>query len=160
MGLNSPAWPVACFKLYIDHQKGEKQAMSRFIILFSMCYALLFANGALAESQEDRLRSNLTEIQAAIMQQNLVNRLRIVNENRRNMTQADIDGLDAIWHAELGSGNRPLVTGVVRNITALRMRKVIRDTGRVVSAINVIDARGVSIAQTTIFPHIWQGTAA
>ena len=132
--------------------------MSRFIILFSMAYVLLFANGALAESQEDRLRGDLPEIQSAIMQQNLVKTLRIVNENRRDMTQAEIDGLEAIWQAELNSGNQPLITGVVRNITALRLRKVIRDTGRVVSEIKVVDARGISIAQTTVFPSIWLGT--
>lgn len=133
--------------------------MSRFFVLFTTIYVLLFVNGALAESQEDRLRSTLPEIQTAILQQNLVKTLRTYNESRRDMTQADIDGLEAIWHAELGSGNQPLITGIVRNVTALRMRKVIRDTGRVVSAINVIDARGVSIAQTTTFPYIWQGKA-
>ena len=133
--------------------------MPKFIVLFSVIYALFSANGAFAESQEDKLRNALPEIQSALMEQNIVGTLRTYNKARKSMTQADIDGLEATWHTELGSGNRPLITGVVRNMTALRMRKVIRDTGRVISDINVIDARGVSIAQTTVFPHIWQGTA-
>jgi len=128
--------------------------MYRFSVLFSMFYVLLFANGAFAESQEDKLRNNLPEIRSALMQQDIVGTLRTYNKARHDMTQTDIEGLEAIWRAELGSGNQPLITGIVRNITALRMRKVIRDTGRVVSEINVIDARGVSIAQTTVFPHI------
>ena len=133
--------------------------MSRVIVLFSVIYALFFANGAFAETQEDKLRNALPEIQSALMEQDIVGTLRTYNRARDSMSQADIDGLEAIWRAELGSGNQPLITGVVRNITALRMRKVIRDTGRVISEINVLDARGVSIAQTTVFPHISQGTA-
>ena len=133
--------------------------MSRLTALALSAAVVFFANGALAESNESKLRQSLPELTSALMQQDIVKTLRTYNKARQDMTQAEIDGLEAIWHAELNSGNQPLITGVVRNMTALRMRKVIRDTGRVVSAINVIDARGVSIAQTTVFPHIWQGTA-
>ena len=134
--------------------------MTRLTALALSAVVVFFANGAFADSHEGKLRQMLPEIQSALMQQDIVETLRTYNKARKSMTQADIDGLEATWHAELDSGNRPLITGVVRNMTALRMRKVIRDTGRVISDINVIDARGVSIAQTTVFPHIWQGTAA
>ena len=132
--------------------------MSRLTALALSAAVVFFANGALAESNEDNLRQILPEIQSALMQQDIVKTLRTYNKARQDMTQADIDGLEAIWHSELNSGYQPLITGVVRNMTVLRMRKVIRDTGGVISEINVIDARGVSIAQTTTFPHIWQGT--
>jgi len=132
--------------------------MSRLITAALTAVFLLFANGALADSQEDRLREVLPEIQSAIMQQGLVKTLRAYNAARADMTQADIDVLETTWKAELGSGNQPLITGTVRNVTALRMRKVIRETGRVVSAINVVDARGLSIAQTSTLPCVWLGT--
>lgn len=131
--------------------------MFKIIALALSAVVLLFANTAIAEPREDRLREILPEIQTAIMQQDLVRTLRTYNKNRGDMTQADIGGLEAIWQAERTAGNQPLTTGVVQNIVALRMRKVIRDTGKVVTAINVIDARGLSIAQTTAFPCIWQG---
>jgi hypothetical protein len=131
--------------------------MSRhFAVALSLAVSL-FANGALADSHEEKLRQFLPNVQSAIMEQDVVSTLRNYNEIHRDMTRADIDGLEAIWQAELNSANRPLITGVVRNVTALRMKKVIRDTGRVIMQINLVDATGLSIAQTAVFPRIWQG---
>ena len=132
--------------------------MSRYFVVALSLAASLFANAALADSHEEKLRVLLPGVQSALMEQGVVKTLRNYNETRRNISRADIDGLEAIWQAELNSANRPLVTGIVRNVTALRLRKVIRDTGRVVMQINLVDARGLSIAQTTVFPQIWQGT--
>ena len=134
--------------------------MSRLIALGLSATVLFFANAALAGPQDDRLQRILPEIQATIMQQGVVTTLRTYNKSRRDLTQADIDGLESIWQADLNSGNQPLVTGVVRNMASLRMRKVIRDTGHIVTAINIIDTRGLSVAQTTVFPYISHGRKA
>jgi len=134
--------------------------MSRLTAFALWAAVVLFANGAYADSPADRFQRIMPEIQSALMAQDLVKTLRTYNNSRQDMTQAYIDGLEATWQAELNANIQPLITGIVKNITAMRMRKVIRDTGRVISEINVIDAKGVSIAQTTVFPHIWQGSAA
>ncbi len=131
--------------------------MSRFVVLSLSLAISLFANGALADSHEEKLRQFLPTVQSALMEQDVVRTLRKYNEIHREMTRADIDGLEAIWQAEMSSANRPLVTGVVRNVTALRMKKVIRETGRVIMRINLVEAKGLSVAQTAVFPRIWQG---
>jgi len=130
--------------------------MSRYVVLTLSLAVLLFATGARADSHEEKLREYLPKIQSALMDQGVVKTLRNYNETRRNMTLADIEGLEAIWQAELQSANRPLVTGIVRNVTTLRLQKAIRDTGRIVMQINLVDARGLSVAQTAVFPRIWQ----
>lgn len=132
--------------------------MSRLAVLSLSFAILLFANGARADSHEDKLREYLPKIQSALMAQDVVKTLRNYNETRGDMTRDDIDGLEAIWQSELNSANRLLITGTVRNVTALRMKKVIRNTGRIVKQINLVDARGLSVAQTTAFPRIWQET--
>jgi len=133
--------------------------MSRLSVTALSLAVLLFANGARADSHEEKFREYLPKIQSALMAQDVVRTLRNYNEIHREMTRADIDGLEAIWQAELKSANRPLITGVVRNVTALRLQKVVRDSGRIVTDINLVDAKGMSIAQTTVFPSIWQRSA-
>lgn len=117
---------------------------------------LFFANAAFANSCESKILNILPEIRTAIVQKEVVNTLRSYNRSRSDMTQADIDMMEATWQSELSSANQPLIRGVVRNIVALRMRKVIRDTGRVISEIRIIDAKGISIAQTSVGPNIWR----
>jgi hypothetical protein len=144
--------------LLVDGQsliEGRIQPMFRPIVFSLPVAVLLFANGARADSHEDKLREYLPQIQSALIEQDVVKTLRNYNETRRDMTRTEIDGLEKIWQAELGSMNRPLITGTVRNVTALRMRKVVRNTGRIVTEINLLDARGLSVAQTSIFPRIW-----
>ena len=130
--------------------------MSRLVVLSLSLAVLLFANGARADSHEEKLREYLPKIQSALMEQDVVKTLRNYNEIRSDMTRADIDGLEAIWQSELNSANRPLITGVVRNVTSLRMKKVIRNTDRIIMRINLVDARGLSVAQTAVFPRFWQ----
>ncbi len=130
--------------------------MIRVFVLSLSVSILLFANTAHADSHEDKLREYLPQIQSALIEQDVVKTLRNYNETRRDMTRTEIDGLEEIWQAELGTTIRPLITGTVRNVTALRMRKVVRNTGPIVTEINLLDARGLSIAQTSVFPRIWE----
>ncbi len=120
----------------------------------------LFANAALADSHEEKIHKFLPAVESALMDEGVIRTLRNYNDIRRDMTPADIEGWQRIWQAELNSGNRPLITGVVRNITALRMARVKRGSGGIITNINLLDARGVSVAQTEVFPTIRQHATA
>ncbi len=134
--------------------------MSRvFAVALSLAVSLS-ANVALADSHEEKIKKFLPAVESALMDEGVVRTLRNYNATRRDMTQSDIDGWERIWQAELGSNNRPLITGVVRNITALRMSRVMRGTGGIILKINLLDARGVSVAQTEVFPTIRQNSTA
>lgn len=134
--------------------------MSRLFAVVLPCAVSLFANAALADSHEEKIREFLPAFESALMDEGVVRTLRNYNAIRRDMTQADIDGWERIWQAELDSNNRPLITGVVRNIAALRMSRVMRETGGIIQKINLLDERGVSVAQTEVFPTIRQNSTA
>jgi len=117
------------------------------------------ASPALADTQSHvpPIKRALPEIMAKIVDADLINALRASNAQRRGMTQADIDALEATWQREIDESSRPLIDSVVENSLATRMRKVIENSGIVITEIGVIDAKGLSIAQSAPNSDIWQG---
>lgn len=129
-----------------------------FGIVIASVVAIL-ASPAVADSQSHvpPIKKALPEIMAKIVDADLINALRASNAQRRGMTQTDIDALEATWQKEIDESSRPLIDSVVQNSLAARMRKVIEDSGIVITEIGVIDAKGLSIAQSTPNSDIWQG---
>lgn len=99
----------------------------------------------------------LPGIMHKIVAPDLIDALRDSNAQRRSMTQADIDALEATWQKEIDESSHPLIDSVVENPLAARMRKVIEESGVVITEIGVIDAKGLSIAQSSRNSDIWQG---
>lgn len=112
---------------------------------------------AFADSHVKPIENALPEIVSMIVQDDLIEALRASNARRRHMTQPDIDKLEATWQKEIDSSSRPLIDSVVENPLAERMRKVVARSGNKVNEIGVIDAKGLSIAQSTPNSDIWQG---
>ncbi len=112
---------------------------------------------AIADSHETPIKQAMPEIISMIVQDDLIEALRASNARRSNMTQSDIDHLEATWQTEIDSSNRPLIDSVVGNSLAERMRQVIEASGNKVNEIGVIDAMGLSIAQSAPNSDIWQG---
>ena len=103
------------------------------------------------------IKEALPEIMAQIVDADLINALRASNSKRRSMNQAEIDALEATWQKEVDRSSRPLIDSVVENPLAANMRKVIESQGDLINEIGVIDAKGLSIAQSSRNSDIWQG---
>jgi len=112
---------------------------------------------AFADSHVKPIERAMPEIMAMIVQNDLIEALRASNAKRGHMSQRDIDQLEAVWQKEIDSSTRPLIDSVVENPLAERMRQVIAKSGNKVNEIGVIDANGLSIAQSTPNSDIWQG---
>lgn len=134
--------------------------MSRSAGIIVAAFVAVLASPAFADSQEAHIapiKKVLPEIMASIVDESLVRALRDSNEQRKGMTQAQIDQLEAKWQKEIDESSHPLIDSVVENSLAERMRKVIGDSGVVITEIGVIDAQGLSIAQSSPNSDIWQG---
>lgn len=128
------------------------------ISTLALASAMVFAAHAVrADTHIEPIKKVLPGIQAAIMQADLIEALRASNEERKSFNQGDIDKMENRWQAEVDGDEHPLVDGVVENPLAARMRKVIEENGGVVTEIGVIDAQGLSIAQSSTNSDIWQG---
>lgn len=131
--------------------------MSRYTAVPLLAAVSLFATAAFADSHEAKVKKILPGIQAAIVQQDVIDTLRATNKTRGTMSQAEIDKLEATWKPQRDASVRPLIDSVVENPLAARMRKVIEDNGLTITEIGVIDANGLSIAQSSANSDIWQG---
>ncbi|MCK4867654.1 MAG: hypothetical protein KAT39_06370, partial [Alphaproteobacteria bacterium] len=114
------------------------------ISALAVASAMVFvAHAAHADSHIEPIKKVLPGIQAAIVQADLVEALRVSNEERKNFNQGDIDKMEETWQAEADGSTHPLVDSVVENPLAARMREVIESNGDVVTEIGVIDAKGL-----------------
>lgn len=129
--------------------------MKHFSLIALAAAVLLLARGASATPQEEEIRKILPEIQSAVLQRDVIDSLRSYNARRKEISQADINSIEAAWQSELELTNQPLISSVVDNPVAARMREVAKKTG--VEDIVVIDANGLSVAQSTIGMEIWLG---
>lgn len=129
--------------------------MKHFSLITLAAGVLLLAWGAMANPDDDHIRNILPEIRSAVLQQDVIDALRDYNERREGISQADIDRMEATWQSELESPNRPLISSVVENQLAARLRDVVKNIGA--EDIIVIDARGISVAQSTTGTGIWLG---
>lgn len=128
------------------------------ISTLAMASAMVFVvHAARADSHIEPIKKVLPGIQAAVVQADLIEALRASNGERKNFNQGNIDKMEETWQAEVDGDTHPLVDSVVENPLAARMRKVIEGKGDVVTEIGVIDAQGLSIAQSSANSDIWQG---
>ena len=132
--------------------------MLRAITIIAAGLIVITGSPAFAEDAHIKpIKNALPEIMSMIVQDDLIEALRASNAKRSHMTQSDIDKLEATWQKEIDSSNRPLIDSVVENSLAARMRKVIDSDGNRINEIGVIDAMGLSIAQSSPNSDIWQG---
>lgn len=134
--------------------------MLRPIGLVAAALYVVLASPAFADSHEAHvppIKNALPEIMANIVDDELVKALRESNKKRKGMTQAEIDALEATWQKEIDESSRPLIDSVVNNSLAARMRKVTEESAPLITEVGVIDAKGLSIAQSSTNSDIWQG---
>jgi hypothetical protein len=123
--------------------------------LISIVASPAFAAGD--DAHVAKIEKILPEIVSAIVQDDVVATLNATNAKRDGLTQDEIDRLEATWQQEIDSTNRPLVDSVVGNPLSERMRQVIDARSGLITEIGVIDAIGLSIAQSSRNSDIWQG---
>lgn len=136
-------------------QHGQFCIMKHFSRITLTTAVLLMAWGAAAAPNEDKIRNIIPEIQSTILQQDIIDALRSYNERHEGISQADIDRMEADWQSELSSPMRPLISSVIGNPVAERMRDVVEKIGA--EDIVVIDSNGLSVAHSTMGTEFWLG---
>ena len=129
--------------------------MKHFSLITLTAAVLALAWGATAAPHEDKIRNILPEIQSVVLQQDVIDALRTYNERHEGISQDDIDRMETAWRSELESPDQRLISSIVENQLAARLREVVENTGA--EDIIVFDACGLSIAQSTPGASIWLG---
>ncbi len=133
--------------------------MIKFRNLICASTLILFAisSSVRADSHEAAISKVLPDILSKISSAQIINAINASNAARANMSQAEIDALEKTWQSERKASARPLIDTIVKNPSADHLRSVLEGSGGMISEINLMDAKGMSIAQTDQNSDIWQG---
>lgn len=87
----------------------------------------------------------------------LIDAIRQQNGTTSALSQTEVEQLDSLWQAELGSARTPTISVVVDGPLASLLRDQIARTGGAITEIIVMDARGLNVAASAITSDYWQG---
>lgn len=83
----------------------------------------------------------------------------IVSQNERNadLSQQEIDALDAQWRVELKAKEQPLIREMLNRELSTYLKQIQENSGGVITEIIVMDAYGLNVAQSALSSDYWQG---
>lgn len=122
---------------------------------------IAFAAPALADEYRPAMEAYLeSEIRTWMNNPIVIEAINSQNTKTSAFAQAEIDRLDAIWRAEVGSGSSQLVESVLENEAADFLRQQQNEAGGVISEIFIMDAQGLNVAASGATSDYWQGDEA
>ena len=127
-----------------------------FIVSF-LISLLFFANLHADDAHVAPITAKMPEIKNMILNDLLISTIKSSNESRGNPSQEEIDAMENTWKAELDSENYDLIASVVETSLSDHLRAVIDKSDGLITEINVMDAKGFSVGQTSPNSDIWQG---
>jgi hypothetical protein len=120
--------------------------------------ATLAAGPAAATDFMPAIQSFLeTEIAPRTADARLAEAIMAQNAATAGYTQADIDGLDQTWRAEVGSADSALIRSVLDHAASTLLREWVEASGGAISEVFVMDARGLNVASSALTSDYWQG---
>lgn len=132
--------------------------MKNFRLSILILPILLFGSDAFAnEEHVAPIEAKIDSIMSQIVTDITISTIFAANNKRAGITQASIDALEAQWQLELESKNQPLINSVVNNSLGDHLRSVISESDGLIAEINVMDASGLSVGQSSFNSDIWQG---
>lgn len=87
----------------------------------------------------------------------IVEAVKAANAFHEYLTAEDIDAMDARWRAELASQERPLIRTVLDNSLSAFLHARQREADGLITEIIVMDAKGLSVAESEASSDYWQG---
>ncbi|MCV3764255.1 hypothetical protein OCK01_01515 [Rhizobium sp. TRM95796] len=90
----------------------------------------------------------------------IVNAVNAQNAKNAGLAQADVDGLDKEWRAEVDGGDRKMIDEVLNNAVSKFLHEKQEASEGVISEIFVMDAKGLNVGQSDVTSDYWQGDEA
>ena len=86
--------------------------------------------------------------------------LRGANEERKTMSQSEIDAFDKQWRAEREQSKKPLITSTLAGPLSNYLTRVQAHSGGLIAEIIVVGLKGLNVGQSSITSDMWQGDEA
>jgi hypothetical protein len=79
------------------------------------------------------------------------------NAKNAGLSQADIDGLDQKWRAEVDVSDRAMIDGVLANPVSALLKAKQEASGGTITEVFVMDSKGLNVGQSDVTSDYWQG---
>jgi hypothetical protein len=90
----------------------------------------------------------------------IIDAIKAQNAKNAALSEADIDGLDKAWRAEVDGGDRKMIDEVLNNAVSKFLHEKQEASGGVISEVFVMDAKGLNVGQSDVTSDYWQGDEA
>lgn len=131
------------------------------VTTLATCLLLASATASAASEIEGKLTAMLEGDLAAWAQDQIVlDAIQAQNQRHAQISQAEIDALDAQWRAEIDAADRPTITPILENAASDALRARIAASGGLVTEAFVMDAHGLNAATAGLTSDYWQGDEA
>lgn len=129
------------------------------------CLALICVQPAMAItapplSQTIIDRSLVEDMRRFMTARIVVMSLRGANEERKGMSQSEIEAFDAQWRAEREQKKKPLITSTLAGPLSNYLTRVQAHSGGLIVEIIVVGLKGLNVGQSSITSDMWQGDEA
>lgn len=129
-------------------------------IFLSTALALLAPAAFAAEPMQAMQEYMQSHVQDWAQDPVIVNAIMAQNAVTSGYDQVQIDEMDTLWRAEVGTGASDLVDGVLQNAAAEFLRGHVESSGGTITEVFVMDARGLNVAASGATSDYWQGDEA
>jgi hypothetical protein len=90
----------------------------------------------------------------------LVDAIKAQNAANANLSQGDIDALDAKWKAEVEATDKPMISSTLGNPVSKFLAEKKRAAGGLITEVFVMDDKGLNVGQSDVTSDYWQGDEA
>ncbi|WP_137156277.1 PDC sensor domain-containing protein [Rhizobium sp. FKL33] len=87
----------------------------------------------------------------------IIEAIKAQNAKTAGLSDADIDGLDKTWRAEVDGGDRKMIDEVLNNAASKFLHEKQEASEGVIAEIFVMDAKGLNVGQSDVTSDYWQG---
>lgn len=135
--------------------------LSRYLRpLWAIGLALVAGTPALAQTPdvpEALIRKHIPELRRFLETPVIDISVQAQNEQRGDMTEAEILVLDKQWRAETEADEQPLIAAVLTNPASSYLTQVQARAGGLYTALFVMDKNGLNVGQSVPTADYWQG---
>ncbi len=135
--------------------------MNKFqLTVIAGALALASATASANEFKEPLENLAKTEISALLANEAVISAVSAQNSKNAALDQAGIDKLDKQWRAEVGNGDGPLISEVLKNALSAYLQERKDAAGGLFTEIFVMDNKGLNVGQSDVTSDYWQGDEA
>ncbi len=131
----------------------------KFAFLIASAVTVFAAGSATAEEAyvapvKDYIEAN---VKTWLSDPVILEAIKAQNAKNADLSQADIDGLDQKWRAEVDGSDRAMIDGVLANPVSALLKAKQEASGGTITEVFVMDSKGLNVGQSDVTSDYWQG---